>query len=828
VAIFAAEPAIMKSYLRKWLKDPSLADFDVKKLIDWDYYIGRLKSAIQKIITIPAAFQKVANPVPRVEHPDWLRKKLKERDDTHKQTSISSFLTKSNGAGGGGGGAYDMEDIGSSQGRGAGDLFTNPLKQRLVRIKRFAPSNVEQAKGLGIIEEAKEQGSSSSAAAAAEDGGAPSSAKRSKHRISDQHGAVAAGTGLLPVEGENDDAGSDSSGSPGGSSSTRKRVQRIVLDGDGGEGVGGTDDEKEPDPLVNRALDLTALSPEQLSPSKARRNAAAAAGNGRAMASLGGRFDDAAAGGDAVMAVAEVEPSETDDFDNWLRFHKAKWTKNRSQRKKEREAEARLQTGAGGGRGAGGASAADLKLGRDGLGGFLRKNALAVRASYWQIVQLVEDDLVPGLFRVWVLLDSGALRLMRVRVPRVIYVNSQRELPESGKKVVRTLPRSRPCLHLYEMSMDEAEWRASEKEFTAQLSSRVEIEGVYETQVPLLFKLIMEVGCVCKLDAKANTKENQAAAEYSLPQLLYKTTAECAYLSNPSQQPLRRLFLFHSYAGDGRGVFGLFDETKGEMHLVGVNPYSGELEKFNTKAMLRSCVEAAREAGAVADMGAAVEDGSEHGARVGGGHDVLTPSLHATFKSHSVKDIDAGFALVNNLLKSYKDATTGAPTVVLTQCGAHSVSALYAKMPFLRNEFPVVAVPAHLGDNAYPALNWYSSSVKKMIERYVAHPQWWHEQLHFCRYAHVPIGNIESDYPAFIADLFYARALKHSGHLLWMSSGPRPDLGGFEEDPNYFSDEHVSEALFVGLDASCRCVGCSNADNSSLLFFLCLSVPASD
>lgn len=47
VAIFSAEPAVMKSFLRKWLKDPSLADFDVKKLLDWDYYIGRLKSAIQ-------------------------------------------------------------------------------------------------------------------------------------------------------------------------------------------------------------------------------------------------------------------------------------------------------------------------------------------------------------------------------------------------------------------------------------------------------------------------------------------------------------------------------------------------------------------------------------------------------------------------------------------------------------------------------------------------------------------------------------------------------------------------------------------------------------
>lgn len=36
----------------------------------------RLGSAIQKIITIPAAMQRVPNPVPRVRHPDWLHKKV--------------------------------------------------------------------------------------------------------------------------------------------------------------------------------------------------------------------------------------------------------------------------------------------------------------------------------------------------------------------------------------------------------------------------------------------------------------------------------------------------------------------------------------------------------------------------------------------------------------------------------------------------------------------------------------------------------------------------------------------------------------------------------
>lgn len=59
LAIFQAEEAIQKHYLRKWLKDNSLNHVDIRNILDWDYYIERLGGTIQKIITIPAAMQGV-------------------------------------------------------------------------------------------------------------------------------------------------------------------------------------------------------------------------------------------------------------------------------------------------------------------------------------------------------------------------------------------------------------------------------------------------------------------------------------------------------------------------------------------------------------------------------------------------------------------------------------------------------------------------------------------------------------------------------------------------------------------------------------------------
>lgn len=95
VEIFSAEYDVKSHYLKKWLKDPSITDFDPRAIIDWDYYTERLGSTVQKIITIPAAYQGVDNPVPRLPHPDWLNKRIAALKDKKKQRKIGNFFNKS-------------------------------------------------------------------------------------------------------------------------------------------------------------------------------------------------------------------------------------------------------------------------------------------------------------------------------------------------------------------------------------------------------------------------------------------------------------------------------------------------------------------------------------------------------------------------------------------------------------------------------------------------------------------------------------------------------------------------------------------------------------
>lgn len=93
VTIFSAEENVKRFFLRKWLKDDP-GDMDPRSVIDWDYYLERLGSVVQKLITIPAALQKIRNPVPRVPHPDWLQRRINVKDDKFKQKKMTDLFTK--------------------------------------------------------------------------------------------------------------------------------------------------------------------------------------------------------------------------------------------------------------------------------------------------------------------------------------------------------------------------------------------------------------------------------------------------------------------------------------------------------------------------------------------------------------------------------------------------------------------------------------------------------------------------------------------------------------------------------------------------------------
>lgn len=128
VAIFTAEPAIKRHFLRKWLKDNSLTEFDLRTILDWEYYTERLGSVIQKLITIPAALQKISNPVPRIRHPDWLFKRVAAKEDKFRQHKLTDMFAKMHAN-------ADIEDSSKSTNGG----------QKVAVVKKKIPKQAEVA-----------------------------------------------------------------------------------------------------------------------------------------------------------------------------------------------------------------------------------------------------------------------------------------------------------------------------------------------------------------------------------------------------------------------------------------------------------------------------------------------------------------------------------------------------------------------------------------------------------------------------------------------------------------------------------------------------------
>eukprot|EP00760_Papus_ankaliazontas_P037243 PhM_4_TR8447/c0_g1_i1/m.51369/K02324/POLE1; DNA polymerase epsilon subunit 1 len=119
ITIFNTDDETRDSYLRKWTGDTA-GRVSLREMLDWDYYITRFSSCVQKIITIPAALQGIVNPVPRVKHPEWLARRVRVMDSKLKQTKLPIAMMKERGA------MIDDDDDANT--------FSTPLSRNLTTI----------------------------------------------------------------------------------------------------------------------------------------------------------------------------------------------------------------------------------------------------------------------------------------------------------------------------------------------------------------------------------------------------------------------------------------------------------------------------------------------------------------------------------------------------------------------------------------------------------------------------------------------------------------------------------------------------------------------
>uniref|UniRef100_A0A452YAU9 DNA polymerase epsilon catalytic subunit n=1 Tax=Aegilops tauschii subsp. strangulata TaxID=200361 RepID=A0A452YAU9_AEGTS len=442
------------------------------------------------------------------------------------------------------------------------------------------------------------------------------------------------------------------------------------------------------------------------------------------------------------------------DYQGWLEARKRKWKYVREQKKRRRLGAAASSEGPSNNLFSA-RNVSQLHGNSRNRSTFFQKQELSLFRSHWQIIQLAPSTL-PGRFFAWVVAE-GIMFKIPINVPRVFYLNSKAPITDEfpGRRVKKILPHGKPSFNLIEVVTSEEQFRAEGRKLAAHLAEP-DVEGIYETKIPLELNAILQIGCVCKVDKSAKKRNIQDG--WDLAELQMKTTAEFSYL----EQTVSFFYLYHSVS-EGRAVYVMYFPTSLRVHAVVINPFRNkELSPVFLEKQFRDACQTP---------------------------DPLHENL--TFQVDYHTSMDAGSKYVQRMLLEYRQQHPG-PVIGIIECP--KLQAIRESVRAL-DDFPCVTIPCNARDNNYQALGWQATAGRTSMQRCAASTQWFNERISLARYAHVPLGNFELDWLLFTADVFFSRALHDQQQVLWISDDGIPDLGGTYEGDICFADEVIQPAL---------------------------------
>lgn len=650
LAIFQSEPNVRRHFLRRWLKDNSMGDADIRDVLDWSYYIERLAGTVQKIITIPAALQGVNNPVPRVHHPDWLHKRMLEKNDVLKQRRIDQIFS--------------------------------------VQPKPIAEENDEEDESEGEEDPNKENMDDLDVA-----------------DIEDMMSRPKAGQGSrLPVAHKRKRTTSNTENTE---ISSEARTWREALG---------------PPPAI----------------------------------------------GDSRAEIVE-----------WVEYQKKKWAWQLGKRNRpfENAAQNKNKRSRTGDRGqASGSGVGQSRASTNTLGGFLRRTQRSIIELPWQIIQLAPVD-EQGQFNIWAMIGEE-LHKIKLNIPRIFYVNKRSPAPsEEGslwKKVHRVLPRARPVYHLYQYAVAEHVFKENRLGMLADLATP-DIEGIYETQMSLEFRVLMQLGCICSVQRSEARKLAMSAGNaldtFSVEQLEFRTTAHQQYLPNGGN--MKRIFLYqHSSSTGKREMWGMFAPAIKKAIIIVLDTV-----RTNQMPNMKNFY--------TTERNTFMQNNAD-------GKNVPPEADDIAFEIFIEVDVKLVYRHIGRLLALYKGEKKG-PSLLCVQAGLklNRLNQLIPTMAdFPQTQIFIVDDASHLA-----GLEWQRNGTKAMVRHFFNLNTVIDLMLEQCRYFHLPVGNMPADPVIFGADLFYARQLQKHNFVLWVSPSSRPDLGGREADDNRLLgefDENIS------------------------------------
>lgn len=390
-----------------------------------------------------------------------------------------------------------------------------------------------------------------------------------------------------------------------------------------------------------------------------------------------------------------------------------------------------------------------------------RNHAELLYSTTWQILQLQPTD-APGEVKAFILIDQK-LHVIRIIVPRTFFLNLEDDaLPDieidgcQVEKVNHSLPNGHASVHLFRVSMPEAVYLSEASKLTA-LFNHPSVEGVYESQVPLNLRAVLELGNNCTFD-----ESQRGVVGKGLEQGFDLTTLRNAPTRQPylATLPLGQLYLYHIASGD-REVFALFTTTRQEARIIVPNRSRDGQALPNIDRIYRE---------------SRAERSGEAGDQDWQGLIAYQEELHFIVSQVSTRR-KALLELGDAVKRIRKEEATSLMLVI--QSPQHRM--LMSDVPIL-GDFPSLPLALVEEDKQLPPLGWQNFVAKRLVARYLDIGTWLDHLTQLARYGNIPLCNLERDDPRFLIDVAFARRLQHENIVLWWSDGPRPDHAGYEKD----------------------------------------------
>lgn len=423
-------------------------------------------------------------------------------------------------------------------------------------------------------------------------------------------------------------------------------------------------------------------------------------------------------------------PDFINDFPNWLKVQTPAW----SQRRKHNLALKKYRR--------------QGKMQKEipkSISSYLKSKDSELLYSLWYVLSmhyLAET----GYFKVWILTEFQELHCISLEVKRQIYISSKTERNVSMFKPVKmTLPHNKTTNFLYEYEMTEQEYE--EKKFLLNNAlADADIEGIYETKVPIQALAIIRLGSVLKpkvdlLEHILQDKGNLLGYVFGVDD--FEVKADANYLSNI--KTLHSFYLLHTFTGV-RSIWMLLQPDISQIDVFII--VSGYSDKPSMQKIIR--------------------DGL-------GDSKWLVNTLYP-------KKEDQVFRSIEKTLKEARKSS------ILYLSSALKPESLRKHIPMLISEIPVIEIKYRAYD--FPPLDWQRLGINHLCSAYLELEEHINFQIGLSRYSGVPFGNLPQDPILYISDILFARSLKSSKNLIWWSEEGTPDMGS--EDSIIFDDKDFS------------------------------------